>query len=437
MPTLRFHEAARDGLLNILLEGSEKDCNAGDSDGMTPVHWAAFCGHLPALRLLIGMGGKPGKGDASGNTALHHAAAGGHLKVVAFLIAMGGNPWDLNADLHTPKTVAGRLGKEDVLRYLDGIMGREMAFNRRKTVRREERARKRALERFPSSGAPDTRRSDPETASSAGSRRSSVSTVFMGSSLSLLRRRESVSSTPESVQAGAKSQLGTLSRGKSEERPPGELEGPGEGGQGGGARGKQLWAMLRSAKSPVYRRMVRKRQEEARLKGLKRGDSAEPRLEECSVYFGSTANFADVQQRSASQPDIMSDVRRSISSLEVCEQCLSSDGEDEVFNGHSMFERPGFGKVAFSLLLTPGDADLDDEAEMTSMDVFLLAWGLAEEGPALHRAGFTLESLMAATEGDLRQAGLPMGPRKKLLSAIQRRRAVIDSPSTSVIASRL
>ncbi|XP_046403216.1 Usher syndrome type-1G protein homolog [Ischnura elegans] len=474
MPVLRFHEAARDGVLKILLEASEKDCNAGDSDGMTPVHWAAFRGHLSALRLLIAMGGKLSKCDSSGNTALHHAAAGGHLKVVAFIVALGGNPWDLNADFHTPKTVAGRLGKEDVLRYLDGIMGREMAFNRRKTVRREERAKKRALERFPSasgraSPASDrasvrsatTTGADSTATTPAGSRRSSVSTLFMGSSLSLFRRRESVSSAPDSVAGGGKS----LSRGDSQEEDGGaqDSDGAGPGGQEV-ARGKQLWAMLRNAKSPVYRRMIKKRQEEARAKGLRRGDSAEPRLEECSVFYGSNANFAEIQPRSVSQPDMlsMSDVGRSISSLDACDQCLGSDGEDDVFNGHSMFERPGFGKVAFrqSSVILPasaktlfsklqrdmkkrshciggiGDGDEEDE-ELSGMDVFLLAWGLVKEGPVLHRAGFTLESLMTATEEDLRQAGLPMGPRKKVLSAVQKRRAVIESPSNSAIASRL
>jgi hypothetical protein len=33
-----------------------RDCNARDEDGMTPTLWAAFEGHLDALRLLLGRG---------------------------------------------------------------------------------------------------------------------------------------------------------------------------------------------------------------------------------------------------------------------------------------------------------------------------------------------------------------------------------------------
>ncbi|KAG8230020.1 hypothetical protein J437_LFUL008461, partial [Ladona fulva] len=245
MPSFRFHEAARDGILPILVEASEKECNYGDEAGMTPVHWAAFCGHLSALRLLIGLGGKPSKYDSSGNTALHHAAAGGQLKVVAFLVALGEDPWALNAEFQSPKVVAARHGREDVLRYLDAFMGRQMASNRKKALQREEKAKKRAMARF-SSSPPETP-SGASTPSIASSRRSSVSTL-LGSTTSIFRRRDSTVSKETS-----RSEEGVL-----------EEE----------SRGKQLWDKLRNAKSPVYKKMRRKREEEARGRALRRGDSA-------------------------------------------------------------------------------------------------------------------------------------------------------------------
>lgn len=48
--------AAKDGLLDVLKEATRKDANAKDDDSMTPVLWAAFEGHLEALRLLCGRG---------------------------------------------------------------------------------------------------------------------------------------------------------------------------------------------------------------------------------------------------------------------------------------------------------------------------------------------------------------------------------------------
>lgn len=56
MTSERFHKAARDGALDILKETTKKDCNARDDGGMTPTLWAAFEGHIDALRLLVARG---------------------------------------------------------------------------------------------------------------------------------------------------------------------------------------------------------------------------------------------------------------------------------------------------------------------------------------------------------------------------------------------
>lgn len=52
----KYHKAARDGNVVLLLEGTKRDFNKGDEDGMTPVHWAAYDGKLEALRIITGRG---------------------------------------------------------------------------------------------------------------------------------------------------------------------------------------------------------------------------------------------------------------------------------------------------------------------------------------------------------------------------------------------
>ena len=47
-----FHQAARDGYLDILREATKRDSDKTDEDGMTPVLWAAYHGNLDALRML-------------------------------------------------------------------------------------------------------------------------------------------------------------------------------------------------------------------------------------------------------------------------------------------------------------------------------------------------------------------------------------------------
>lgn len=52
----RFHRAARDNHIDLLLETNRRDCNEEDEDGLTPTIWAARCGNLEALRILVGRG---------------------------------------------------------------------------------------------------------------------------------------------------------------------------------------------------------------------------------------------------------------------------------------------------------------------------------------------------------------------------------------------
>lgn len=52
----RIRQAVRDGYLDILRNATRKECNHQDDDGMTATHWAAYSGHLNALRIIVGRG---------------------------------------------------------------------------------------------------------------------------------------------------------------------------------------------------------------------------------------------------------------------------------------------------------------------------------------------------------------------------------------------
>ena len=41
-----YHQAARDGFLELLKETTKRDTNSKDEDGMTPTLWAAFEGNV-------------------------------------------------------------------------------------------------------------------------------------------------------------------------------------------------------------------------------------------------------------------------------------------------------------------------------------------------------------------------------------------------------
>jgi ankyrin repeat protein len=58
------------------------DVHAADGDGDTPLHTAAYNGHVEAMQALVELGADVHAADADGRTPLHAAAAGGHVEVV-------------------------------------------------------------------------------------------------------------------------------------------------------------------------------------------------------------------------------------------------------------------------------------------------------------------------------------------------------------------
>lgn len=68
----------------------------------SPLHWAAFKGHLKVLWLLMSQKLSHHDRDAIGNTALHQAAAGGSMECTKCLMAQGVDVFAKNDRGHTP-----------------------------------------------------------------------------------------------------------------------------------------------------------------------------------------------------------------------------------------------------------------------------------------------------------------------------------------------
>eukprot|EP00090_Calanus_glacialis_P023344 TRINITY_DN36017_c0_g1_i1.p1 TRINITY_DN36017_c0_g1~~TRINITY_DN36017_c0_g1_i1.p1 ORF type:complete len:462 (-),score=160.69 TRINITY_DN36017_c0_g1_i1:134-1519(-) len=450
----RFHKAARDGYLDALREATRKDCNTKDEDGMTPTLWAAFEGNLDALRLLVGRGGDPEKCDNYGNTALHLASAKGRLNCVTFLINFGVNLWDLDIDLHSAKDLAAINNREDILKYLDAAGAQQESSNPKLAKSCQEKAKKEAEKRV--KNFQKIQKKADKTASKENDK--------------IEKRRQSLipQSIMENVSTGRRGSLGVAAFSS--------LAGKKEAKQGNGntARYSDLLGgtvASRKMKGGVAGKINKKNMQDRddnftvresggtvrSLSGLRSGQVSEILFmdKETSGTTGSSG-------------------RNGGSSLRGLEAVFDAEERDDfVSEPSSIFNRPGFGSVAFrnsisafNALSVRGEDDKkedsigsagslahrseksngkmsevwedDDElsdsdsgsgGDYTSLQMFLAAVGLHDWTPKFVREKIDLEALMLLSENDLGDVlGMPLGPRKKLLKAINERRKDMEEP---------
>ncbi|XP_051878530.1 ankyrin repeat and SAM domain-containing protein 4B [Pristis pectinata] len=402
----RYHKAARDGYLGPLKEATRKDLNNADEDGMTPTLWAAYHGHLEALQLICSRGGDPDICDIWGNTPLHHASTNGHLHIITFLVNFGANIWALDNHSHSPMDAAASKGRMECVRFLDAVASRQTAANPRQVARLKEKARK------------DCERQVRESERRQRKHQSRMNKRY----------------------------------GRDTEARGGGTPGSGGGGDSGShqapAAGSQREGTLTSLlKGSLQKKLWKKEGSQRVLEGQPGKD----------VIFVSQAsgraNVLEVfPEPSAASPDLMP--------AEV-------EGQRDQ---ESLFNRPGLGNMLFrrnfilglseeledvgsqvhAELLDPREggeeADTlseeeweelpwqeqelgldDEEPETTPLEVFLAAQNMSEFLPFLTREQIDLDSLMLCSDADLKSIHLPLGPRKKIISAVERRKLILES----------
>ena len=105
---------------------------------------------------------------------------------------------------------------------------------------------------------------------------------------------------------------------------------------------------------------------------------------------------------------------------EVWEDDDELSGEEEINENKKYFS---FTLFNFS------DSDSGSGGDYTSLQMFLAAVGLHDWTPKFVREKIDLEALMLLSENDLGDVlGLPLGPRKKLLKAINESRKDMEEP---------
>uniref|UniRef100_A0A8C3PHE7 USH1 protein network component sans n=1 Tax=Calidris pygmaea TaxID=425635 RepID=A0A8C3PHE7_9CHAR len=382
----QYHRAARDGYLDLLKEATKKDLNSPDEDGMTPTLWAAYHGNLDALRLIVSRGGDPDKCDIWGNTPLHLAAANGHLNCLSFLISFGANIWCLDNDYHTPLDMAAMKGHMECVRYLDSIAAKQSSLNPKLVSKLKDKAFRDAERRI----------------------KDCVKLQKKHHERMEKRYRKEMSDNSDTMSFSSYSSS-TLTKGKTK----------------------------------IQKKLEKKKQVDGTFKIYEDG-----RKSVRDMFL----TDEDTVSRAISDPGLHMD---------------SAHSEVSTDSGHdSLFNRPGLGTMVFrrnyvssgrlqrspSLNDSIGSAnslqernaeelpwdevelglDDDDEPDTSPLETFLASLHMFEFISILKKEKIDLEALMLCSDNDLKSINIPLGPRKKIVDAIQRRRQTLEKPDVIV-----
>ena len=101
-----LHHIAEDIFLNLNTNVSLISCNAASKFGITPIHLAAWKGHLGIVDALIVSAENLNSPESRWNTPIHFAAMGEHDKIVDLLKQFTNNPNAQNNNGYTPSQYA-------------------------------------------------------------------------------------------------------------------------------------------------------------------------------------------------------------------------------------------------------------------------------------------------------------------------------------------
>lgn len=426
--------------------------------------------------------GDVNKLDILGLTALHHAAQHGHLNCVSFLVNFGANFWMLDNDQHTCLDIAALENREDIVKFLDDAQSMQHRKNpkivqqlKEKALRESEKNAK-LYEKLQDKASKDMARSRRKIEREDAQRNNDFKTPGKESFVKKLTLRMKGNTTKLKV---AKASNGVSA-------PFSDLAGTSRRvGQKNSGEGTSVYDFRVSDVDDSGKRTIKS----VGGKGtIVRNDAqvlymidTEKDNEESGTRPALTNVFPGAKWKSKSESNL---IDSGIDSFE------SSNHDDEDADAPGIFSRPNFGNISFlnrfdnmpnvnhigepqlddldivvlengtagdeaarrissgtdsigtsgslseRLQELPWQADdvetLDDdeeENEYTPVVMFLEGCGLTHYIQHFTSGDVDMDALMRLTNQDFNDMGLPIGPRRKLMDAIQRRRIVLSEPA--------
>ncbi|KAI4822464.1 hypothetical protein KUCAC02_008014 [Chaenocephalus aceratus] len=419
----RYHKAAIDGYLDLLKEATRKDLNSADEDGMTPTLLAAFHGHVDVLQLICSREGDPNKSDIWGNTPLHHAAANGHMHILSFLVNFGVNLFALDNESHTAMDVAASRDRMDCVRFLDAASSQQTNQNPKKVANLKKEAIKEAEKHIKlCEKVKKKHQSKMDKMQHRADNTGSVSEASMASAFSKGGTMSGINEQFSKLIAADKSGSltarvkGTLQK-KLSKKDKGTL-------QRTGGDGNVIFLKQDSAATDQPEFLdVFNEQDESMLdkEGFEDYYDDEPGEIKQSIFNRpGLGGLIFMKKMGLDSEDIPSGNNESLGYLV----------QNEMFDAEE--DAAGFDGIDTDLPWDQEDLGLDDneDQETSPLDGFLSAISLPEFSPAFSREHLDLEALMLCSDEDLKGIHIQLGPRKKILEAVARRKKALESPGT-------
>ncbi|XP_014922632.1 ankyrin repeat and SAM domain-containing protein 4B [Acinonyx jubatus] len=413
----RYHQAASDSYLELLKEATKRDLNLSDEDGMTPTLLAAYHGNLEALEIICSRGGDPNRCDIWGNTPLHYAASNGHTHCVSFLVNFGANIFALDNNLQSPLDAAASREQNECVALLDKAATAQNIMSPKKVTRLKEQAQKNArrqikeCERLQEKHQHKMARTYSKEESGT---LSSSKATFSRSSLS----NASASGTFGSATKGIKDTFKIkFKKNKDTEELVGKESRSGQ---------RNVMEVFREEEEDTFSQDFKEKPHfSAKEDGGVQHESILNRPGLGNIVF---------RRNRIVSPEDLSDSKR-VLGFQMHSELLQRQGAAEAEEAEA--NKEGVENSHEDDL--PWDEDEveweEDVVDATPLEVFLQSHHLEEFLPIFMREQIDLEALLLCSDEDLQSIQMQLGPRKKVLNAINGRKQVLQQPGQLIDTS--
>lgn len=408
--------------------------------------------------------GDPDKPNYDGASAVHLAASCGQLNCLSFLTNFGCNIWALNNDGRTPLEDAAYHGRMECVRHLDGLIAIQMLRDKKTVEKQKLRAKREAIRRVKKQSKLQQERDKTYERRLKEELQNKYDALGNGK----VREEDGnwgMQST-RSTTNGRSRTFSELAGGRRFDDNSDHWEAPEATSHVYSDTYSQRSNLFKALKGKIHDTLRRRKPGDPLNPETKRSSLSQPDLIFKPAPMATSKSLDDLddvdetgfppRDRSESTESDGSDSDNLSAALghiikkydhegnvstEICYQSVSSKSNGSMKsqksqksqNSHSSpesndhdlasLQSAGFEEHNFST-----ETEVSDD--MRAVVTFLSGLNLEQFSSAFLKESIDLNALMLCTDKDLQELDLPLGPRRKILEAVKRRKVALKSPGT-------